>query len=224
MDQCIEDILIATDYYRVLGVSDTSSTNDIRRAYIQKSRYCHPDKCAPAHPRATECFQLLNAAYHTLTDASLRFEYDCARNSAVDKEEWEYKGDLFERLVHQACEEMMDGQFQTLRVLFYTFRGTDRCTRMDDHIIDSIEFVLRNMYSVLTHTQSCYNAVKSDLIELLRLQKQLRSLSFFDVGGRLRLSVSISKIMVKLMLKSVQKDDHTLRRLVEMLESIECKI
>ncbi|KAI9497725.1 hypothetical protein BDB00DRAFT_868329 [Zychaea mexicana] len=244
MERCIEDILVAaTDYYRVLGVSYDSSIQDIRRAYIKKSRFCHPDKFVPANPRATECFQLLNAAYHTLTDESLRFEYDCIRNSpghfnADFATQYEYKGDMFERMVYQACDEMFEGQFHTLRVLFYTFRGTDRCTRVDDHIIDSIEYLFKNMYYVLMHTQSCYQAIKADLIELCQLQKQLRGLSLFDVGGRLRLSLAISKTMLKLILKSTtttndttqkQHDDddrafeRTIKLLIEVIQTIERK-
>ncbi|KAI9272813.1 hypothetical protein BDA99DRAFT_556412 [Phascolomyces articulosus] len=254
MEKYIEDILITpTDYYRVLGVSNDSSIQDIRRAYLKKSRFCHPDKFVPANSRATECFQ----SYNTLTDENLRFKYDCARNNPSEEyneysndSSFEYKGDMFERMASQACEEMMEGQFHTLRVLFYTFRGTEHCTRFDDHIIDSIEFLLKNTYSIIMHTQNCYHTIKTDIIELCQLQKKLRGLSFFDVSGRLRLSLTISKIMLKLMLKSttlttttIQKhnssnhhqpppsylrDDHpgfekTLRRFIEMIESIECK-
>ncbi|KAI7859493.1 hypothetical protein BDC45DRAFT_564297 [Circinella umbellata] len=244
MEKCFEDILnVPTDYYRILNVSTNSSIQDIRHAYLKKSRYCHPDRFVPANPRATECFQLLNKAYNTLSNETLRFEYDCARNFSdhdiydnYGTSGYEYKGDMFERMVYQACEEMMEGQFHALKVLFYTFRGTENCTCVDDRIIDSIEYFLKNMYYILTQTQNCYHVVKQDIIELYQLQKKLRNLSIFDVGSRLRLSLTISKIMLKLILKSTtlsiqehnqEKDSYgfekTLQSFIEMIETIECK-
>ena len=89
---------------------------------------------------------------------------------------------------------------------------------------------------IFAETQNCYHVVKQDIIELYQLQKKLRRLSFFDVGGRLRLSLTISKIMLKLMLKSTtlsiqkhnqEKDNHgfkkALQSFIEMIETIECK-
>ncbi|KAG2225226.1 hypothetical protein INT45_009555 [Circinella minor] len=155
MEKWFEDILnVPTDYYRILDVSTNSSIQDIRHAYLKLARN---NKFVPANPRATECFQLLNKAYNTLSNETLRFKYDCTRNSSdhdiydtYGTSGYEYKGDMFERMVYQACEEMMEGQFHALKVLFYTFRGTENCTRVDDHIIDSIEYLLKNMYYILT--------------------------------------------------------------------------
>ncbi|KAI9293301.1 DnaJ protein, partial [Neoconidiobolus thromboides FSU 785] len=55
-NQEIEDILNKQSYYDVLQVTKNASPQEIRRAYILKSRYCHPDK-SPTHPKATRAFQ-----------------------------------------------------------------------------------------------------------------------------------------------------------------------
>ncbi|KAF8946413.1 hypothetical protein BGZ46_005785, partial [Entomortierella lignicola] len=52
----VDDILETENLYRVLAVNHNATSEEIRRAYIAKSRVCHPDKF-PEYPRATEAFQ-----------------------------------------------------------------------------------------------------------------------------------------------------------------------
>ncbi|KAL9549734.1 hypothetical protein MBANPS3_005067 [Mucor bainieri] len=76
----VEDILSASNYYEALGLPDDSSFDEIRRAYIQKSRICHPDKFVPPYPRATKSFQGesgYNAAQYmsTIPEANATMNY-----------------------------------------------------------------------------------------------------------------------------------------------------
>ena len=69
------------DYYEILGVKETASVNEIRKAYLRQSLKVHPDK----HPeqkdrvKANEAFVRLKTAYDVLYDASQRFLYDMFR-------------------------------------------------------------------------------------------------------------------------------------------------
>ena len=63
------------DYYKELGVSDTSTEKDITRAYRKLAKQFHPD----ANPGAEDKFKAVQAAYDVLGDAAKRKEYDEVR-------------------------------------------------------------------------------------------------------------------------------------------------
>lgn len=62
------------DYYKILGVSQTASTHEIRRAYREKAKRYHPD--INSAEKAHELFAVLNNAHATLTDDGKRKLYD----------------------------------------------------------------------------------------------------------------------------------------------------
>ncbi|KAK3396275.1 hypothetical protein B0T20DRAFT_417308 [Sordaria brevicollis] len=67
------------NYYAILGVSPTASTNQIRDAYKRAALKTHPDRVAadaPDRAERTRKFQLVNDAYYTLSDPIRRREYD----------------------------------------------------------------------------------------------------------------------------------------------------
>jgi len=62
------------DYYRVLGVSETASKQDIDRAYRSEARKHHPDGGG-----SDEAMKSLNEARDILTDRETRKAYDAER-------------------------------------------------------------------------------------------------------------------------------------------------
>jgi molecular chaperone DnaJ len=63
------------DYYKVLGVSDTATDKEIRRAYRKLAKEHHPD----ANPGSEDRFKEISSAYDVLSDAEKRKEYDEVR-------------------------------------------------------------------------------------------------------------------------------------------------
>lgn len=59
------------DYYQILGVSKTASTDEIKRAYRKLAHQHHPDKGGEANR-----FKEINEAYQTLSDPQKRSYYD----------------------------------------------------------------------------------------------------------------------------------------------------
>src|SRR5580765_631482 len=66
------------DYYKVLGVSETSSQKEITRTYRKLARQFHPDT-NPGDKSAEERFKEISAAYDVVGDEARRKEYDEVR-------------------------------------------------------------------------------------------------------------------------------------------------
>lgn len=67
------------NYYEVLGVAETSSQDDIKKAYRKLAVQFHPDK-NPTNKKAAETrFKEISEAYYVLSDVSRRTQYDQTR-------------------------------------------------------------------------------------------------------------------------------------------------
>ncbi|KAK4110885.1 DnaJ-domain-containing protein [Canariomyces notabilis] len=66
---------ITHDYYVILGVTQSADETLIRSSYKRLAKLKHPDKDLN-NPEATAQFQLLQAAYSTLSDPAQRRDYD----------------------------------------------------------------------------------------------------------------------------------------------------
>jgi len=68
------------DYYEILGVSQSASDAEIRRAYRSMARQTHPDSRTEKAP--TSLFHDVQEAYAVLSDKNLRRAYDRQRGDA----------------------------------------------------------------------------------------------------------------------------------------------
>ena len=63
------------DYYKVLGVDNKASTDEIKKAYRKLARKYHPD-LNPNDLEAEKNFKRVNEANEVLSDPSKRKKYD----------------------------------------------------------------------------------------------------------------------------------------------------
>lgn len=71
---------MAENFYNILGVSEKSTKDEIKKAYRSLQMKYHPDK-NPGNQESINMTQKINEAYETLGDEQKKEEYDMMRNN-----------------------------------------------------------------------------------------------------------------------------------------------
>ena len=96
-----------TDYYGILGVPRYTNAAGIRRAYIRKAWLLHPD-IHPDDPEAASDMSEINLAYTTLSDPSLRTDYDAQRVTIRIQPHQDHPGPRHTYRVSNRCHSKKD--------------------------------------------------------------------------------------------------------------------
>jgi curved DNA-binding protein CbpA len=101
------------NYYRLLGVTETSSVQEIKKAFRERAKRLHPDIAGNI---TTSEMRRLITAYEALSNQDRRFEYDRAYRRFVKKGEFDYRSYL---------EEHSDEPTYQARLIFFDLLHLD---------------------------------------------------------------------------------------------------
>ncbi|ELU40182.1 DnaJ domain-containing protein [Rhizoctonia solani AG-1 IA] len=166
-ESSIEHILHHSDLYVILDTSRSANHEDLRRAYMNMCRRCHPDKF-PNEPLATVAFQKLSYAYSVLSDNRKRRLYDT--NGTAEPggaQDMHGANDMLNRVLLAIWADFLDGDFELIKML-------------------------------LPAGQQHFRLLKFEMMRLYEIQHALRQLSYFDVPGRLKLTIQLARLTLAL--------------------------
>jgi len=186
----VRKILAESDFYVILDVERTCLQIEIRRAYISKSRLIHPDKLRN-NDESTKAFQKIASAYETLYDPQRREEYDLygKRYHSMNSEA------TLSNALAQIFTEFMQGEFENLLqiVEFINTQNPDIAISRD-----SAKQFFAQVHDVVVVAGRYCSVAKFEIMKLYEIQQQLRRLSYFDVLGRLRLTIRMTRIFLSI--------------------------
>lgn len=91
---CVVLTLAGRDFYSILGVPQSASQHQIKKAYRKLAKELHPDKNTE-DPNASQKFQDLGAAYEVLSDNEKREMYDRCGEECLKKDRMMNNADPF---------------------------------------------------------------------------------------------------------------------------------
>ena len=108
------------DYYEVLGVPKTASTDEVKSAYRKLARQYHPDVTKENPKVAEEKFKELSEAYEVLLDPEKRRRYDQLGFSGVESD-FGPQGFTWQNFTHAGDLEDLLGSNPLFQQLFANF-------------------------------------------------------------------------------------------------------
>ena len=103
-----------SDFYKILRVNKTATSEEIRKSYKKLILHYHPDK--NKNSNSTEMFQKIQIAYETLSNDSKRAKYDTfdsMENSIGIKNLFMY----YQELIIEICEKYELSEKQKVEIL-----------------------------------------------------------------------------------------------------------
>jgi len=199
----VDEILAEDDLYKVLGIGRTCQEDEIRRAYIGRSRVCHPDKF-PGYPASTAAFQKVSFAYETLSKPSSRCIYDISGRldfgdlSNGKTSSGGFGDETLHGVLHAMFCEFVDGDFEMIRVFVNALNQGNPGLNLGDDAVENLEGVFRRLREIFLAGQKYFRVIRFELIRLYEIQHSLRQLSYFDVFGRLRLTLQLARVTLSI--------------------------
>ncbi|CEQ41249.1 SPOSA6832_02952, partial [Sporobolomyces salmonicolor] len=201
-EELVDRVNEQDDLYEILGVKRKGKTEEIRRAFLARSRVIHPDKL-PLYAPATTAFQRLSYAYETLSKPSSRRIYDLGGGrcdlGATGNNSADGLGDeTLNGVLRSVINEFLNGDFEMIRVFVTALNEGNPGLNLGDEAVDNLEGAFRRAREVLLAGQRYVRLIRFELIRLYEIQHHLRALSYFDLYGRLRLTLALTRVTLEI--------------------------
>lgn len=146
-------VLEGKTLYDTLGVSQTATEEEIKKAYRKLAMKLHPDKNAA--PRAEEAFKKVSTAFAVLSDESARRRYDQTGSSDMNPQQPTYASqymtpeDLFAAFFTQQMGGHVYQRQHVYRQAHYPQQQAPAGAARYGHLLQLIPLLLLVMFSIL---------------------------------------------------------------------------
>lgn len=191
----IHRILQSTTHYQVLDLDQAASYDEIRKSYLLKSKLVHPDK--NGHEDAKEAFHMLSRAYEVLRIPKSRRIYDL---SGGDIHSYAFGGtsdQSWKACVTEVFSEFMNANYEPVMTVLDLLHKQNPEISVNRR---TVEQILHTAREVIVAGQVKWELVRPEMRELKQLQDQ--KISFFDVLGRTKYSLSMTRLVLQIIKKS----------------------
>ncbi|RDX43789.1 DnaJ-domain-containing protein [Lentinus brumalis] len=198
----INDILSQDDCYAVLGISQSARIDKLtlRRAYLARSRACHPDKF-PDNPEATRAFQKVSVAYDILSKPSSKRMYD-SRSTKVPFDFFASRScqaeETFRGVVIGVINDMLDGDMEMIRTLLFAVNNMNPSLQLGEEGINSVLTTIEAIRTRALTCRTCLFALHHQVTRLLEIQRAFRQLSYFDLRRRSYLTIQLARLAINM--------------------------
>ncbi|THH26992.1 hypothetical protein EUX98_g7199 [Antrodiella citrinella] len=214
----IKEVLLEDDLYKVLGVTKASNLDrlTLRRAYLSRSKACHPDKF-PDNPEATQAFQKVSVAYDVLSKPSAKRMYDSQPGVSYDftAHPYQHADETFRSVVLGVFNDFLDGDLETIRTMLRAMNDLNPSLRVGEEAIDAVLLTLESIRQRALTCRTCVHALNIELSRIVEVQYAFRQLSYFDLKRRSRLTIELTRIAITLPValdRALQRQDQDLLR------------
>lgn len=200
----ILQVLSSDDLYCILGIprSKTIDRVAIRRAYLSRSRACHPDKF-PGNPDATSAFQKVSVAYNVLSSPSSKHTYDSRPAHSYPKYDFfsqspPHADETLKGVLLSVFSEFLEGDLEMMRTLLRAIGDLNPSLELGDDGVNSVLSVLLSVRERILTCRTCIVTLHGELCRALEIQSAFRQLPYFDIAGRSRLTIQLTRITISL--------------------------
>ncbi|KAF7375032.1 hypothetical protein MSAN_00389300 [Mycena sanguinolenta] len=200
--KALNEVLSNDDLYAILGVSKSDNLDKLtlRRAYLTRSKACHPDKF-PNNPDATYAFQKIAVAYSVLSQPASKRSYDTrspfSKYDAFSANPT-HADNTFRSIVLSVFDDFLEGDLEMIRSLLKSITEINPSLSMGDEGINSVLNSLQRLRERALTCRTCIYALHAELTRLLELQHSFRQLSYFDLLGRTRITIQLTRVTLSL--------------------------
>ncbi|PWN32078.1 uncharacterized protein FA14DRAFT_162345 [Meira miltonrushii] len=164
----------------------------------------------PNYAPCVVAFQKVSFAYQTLSKPSSRKMYDVSGRTdfaaAVSQDSsstgYDPNGlasdETLNGVLYSVFLEFLEGDFEMIRVLINALNEGNPGLDLGDDAVNNIEGAFRKLRELLLAGKKYLTIVRFELIRLYEIQHSLRQLSYFDVFGRLRLTLQLARVTLSI--------------------------
>jgi len=199
----MKEVLTHDDLYDILGIRKSSTLDRIslRRAYLSRSKACHPDKF-PGNPEATHAFQKLSVAYEILSDPSSKRMYDSRQSTSsynfFSAQSARNAEDTFKGVVVGVLNDFLDGDLEITRSFLRALNDVNPSLSIGEDTLNSMLATLQSLRERALTCRTCLFVLHAEVTRLLELQHNFHRLSYLDLMGRSRLTIQLTRVTISL--------------------------